>query len=72
MLGFTKFVGEWSTREIEPGKVLITYTYTLHSDNMLLYPANWLFAKTFWRMYMKRVLENVRTLIRNEEPYMYS
>lgn len=72
MLGFTKFVGEWSTREIEPGKVLITYTYTLHSDNILLYPANWLFAKTFWRMYMKRVLENVRTLIRNEEPYLYS
>ena len=46
MLGFSKFVGEWKTTELEPNKILIEYTYTLHSDIALLY-LNWLFAKTF-------------------------
>jgi hypothetical protein len=71
MLGFTKFVGEWETTELEPGKILIRYTYTLHSDSPLLYPLNWLFAKTFWRVYMKRVLENIRKLADQNEPYLY-
>ncbi|MDZ7648251.1 MAG: SRPBCC family protein [Cytophagales bacterium] len=71
MLGFTKFTGEWQTTELEPNKVLVEYTYTLHSDNALLYPLNWLFAKTFWRVYMKRVLENIRQLAYNKEPYLF-
>lgn len=71
MLGFSKFVGEWKTTEIEPNKILINYTYTLHSDITLLYPLNWLFVKTFWRVYMKRVLENIRLLAYNNEPYKY-
>ncbi|MBK7874045.1 MAG: hypothetical protein IPJ74_27060 [Saprospiraceae bacterium] len=71
MLGFSKFVGEWKTSEIEPNQVLIEYRYALHSDIALLYPLNWLFAKTFWKIYMKRVLENVRIMAYNNEPYLY-
>lgn len=72
MLGFTKFTGEWQTTELEPNKILIEYTYTLHADTPLLYPFNWLFAKTFWTIYMKRVLENIRRMVDNKEPYLYS
>ena len=71
MLGFYKFVGEWKTTEIEPNNILVEYTYTLHSNNPLFYPLNWLFAKTFWKTYMKRVLENVRQMAHNNEPYKY-
>ncbi len=71
MLGFSKFVGEWQTTEIEKNKILVEYTYTLHSDIALLYPLNWLFAKTFWKTYMKRVLENIRQMAYNNEPYLY-
>ena len=71
MLGFYKFVGEWTTTAIEPNKILVEYTYTLYSDNALLYPVNLLFAKTFWRIYMKRVVENVRLMAYNNEPYLY-
>ena len=71
MLGFYKFVGEWRTTEIEPNKILVEYTYTLHSEDALLYPLNFLFAQTFWKTYMKRVLENVKQLAYNNEPYLY-
>jgi len=71
MLGFSKFTGEWQTTEIESNKILVEYTYTLHSDVALLYPLNWLFAKTFWKVYMKRVLENIRQMAYNHEPYLY-
>ena len=72
LLGFHKFVGEWQTTELAPGQVRIDYTYHLHSDNILFYPLNWLFAKTFWSMYMKRVMENVRTLAYSQAPYQYA
>ncbi|MFN8322985.1 MAG: SRPBCC family protein [Chitinophagales bacterium] len=71
MLGFNKFTGEWQTTELEPDKILIEYTYTLHSDTPIFYPFNWLFTKTFWRMYMKRVLENIRQMVQQKEPYLY-
>jgi len=71
MLGFSKFIGEWKTTELEPNKILIEYSYTLHSDIAILYPLNWLFTKTFWKRYMKRVLENIRTMTLNKEPYLY-
>ena len=71
MLSFYKFVGEWQTTELEKGKILIEYTYTLHSKNILLFPINWIFAQTFWKSYMKHVLENVRTMAYNNEPYQY-
>ena len=71
LLGFSKFVGEWQTTEIDSNKILIEYSYTLHSDIALLYPVNWLFANTFWKKYMKRVLENVRQMAISNEPYLY-
>ena len=71
MLGFSKFVGEWQTTPLEPNKILIEYTYSLHSDIAFLYPLNWLFAKTFWRTYMKRVAENIRKMAYDNEPYLY-
>lgn len=71
MLGFYKFVGEWKTTEIEPNNILIEYTYTLHADKPSFYPLNWLFAKTFWKTYMTRVLENVRQMAYKNEPYKY-
>ena len=72
MLGFTRFVGEWRTTELEKNKILIEYTYTLHADTVWLYPLDWVFANTFWRIYMKRVLENIRKMIYNNEPYQYA
>ncbi len=71
MLGFSRFTGEWQTTEFGKDKVLVEYTYTLHSEIALLYPLNWLFAKTFWKTYMKRVVENVRQMAYNNEPYLY-
>lgn len=71
MLSFTKFVGTWKTTELAPDKVLVEYSYTMHSSNPLLYPFCWLFTKTFWRVYMKRVLENIRRMAYNNEPYLY-
>lgn len=71
MLGFSRFTGEWRTTEIENNKILVEYKYTLHSDVPLLYPLNWMFAKTFWKTYMIRVLENVRQMAYNHEPYQY-
>ncbi|MBK8492973.1 MAG: hypothetical protein IPL49_19330 [Saprospirales bacterium] len=71
MLGFSKFVGEWKTTELEPNKILIEYSYTLHSDIDMLYPLNWIFTKTFWNIYMKRVLANIRKMAYNNEPYLY-
>ena len=72
MFGFTKFVGEWKTTELEPNKIQIEYSYSLHSDILLLYPFNWVFAKTFYRIYMKRILEKVRIMVHNNEPYLYA
>lgn len=71
MLGFTKFVGEWKTTELQPNKVQVDYSYTLHSNSLLLYPLNWLFVQTFWRIYMKRVLENVRQMAYGKMPYQF-
>ncbi|MFZ4545044.1 MAG: SRPBCC family protein [Saprospiraceae bacterium] len=72
MLGFNRFVGEWNCTELEPNKILIDYTYTLHADTAWLYPLNWLFANLFWKTYMKRVLENIRKMAYDKEPYLYS
>ncbi len=71
MLGFSRFVGEWQITEIESNKILVEYSYTLHSGITLLYPLNWLFTNTFWKVYMKRVVENVRQMAYTNEPYLY-
>ena len=71
MLGFYQFDGEWKTTEVANNKIKVEYTYTLYADNVLLYPINWLFAKTFWKMYMQKVLENVKNMAYQNEKYLY-
>ena len=71
MAGFYKFVGEWRTTHIEEGKVLVEYDYALYANKPYLYLLNWLFAKLFWKRYMKRVLNNIKVLAYNDEPYLY-
>ena len=72
MLGFYKFVGEWQTTEVKEDTILVEYTYSLYSQTALLYPFNWLFAKVFWKKYMKQVLVNIRRMAYREEPYLYA
>ncbi len=71
MLGFTKFVGEYETKELEPNKIEVIYTYNMHSESPIFYPLNWLFTNTFWKIYMKQVLENIRKMIDENEPYLF-
>ncbi len=71
MFGCYKFVGGWNTKELEENKIQIDYSYTLYSSNLIWYPLIWVFTHVFWRKYMKRVLENIRIMVTNEEPYLY-
>ncbi len=71
MLGFYKFVGEWKTTQLELNKIMVDYTYSLHSNIPLLRPLNWLFAKVFWKTYMASVVENIRKMAYNNEPYQF-
>ncbi|MCK6641293.1 MAG: hypothetical protein L6Q81_14530 [Bacteroidia bacterium] len=70
--GFKKFTGEWSTKELSRDQILITYTYTTHAGNPLFYPVNWLITHLFWKVYLKKVLENIRKLSCGNEPYQYA
>ncbi|MFY0602912.1 MAG: hypothetical protein JXQ93_03110 [Flavobacteriaceae bacterium] len=72
MAGFYKFIGDWKTTEIEKGKVLVEYDYSLYASKPQFYLLNWLFAKLFWKMYMKRVLNNIKIMAYNSEPYLYN
>jgi hypothetical protein len=72
MLGFYKFVGEWKTTELETNKIQIDYTYTLYSNSVLLTPFSWMFAHLFWKKYMNQVIENIRKMIEENEPYIYN
>ncbi len=71
MPGFFKFVGEWKTTEIGKREILVEYEYSLFSNKAIFYPLNWLFAKLYWKSYMKRVLNNIKAMSYDEEPYQY-
>lgn len=71
ILGFEKFVGKWETIELEPNLVKIYYTYYLHAKKGLLRPLQWMFAKLFWKKYMKQVLNNIKILAEGDEPILY-
>ena len=71
MLGFYKFEGEWETSQFDKNNVLVEYSYTMYSDNLQLYPFCWLFTNLFWKKYMRKVIENVRSMAYNNEPYLY-
>jgi hypothetical protein len=68
--GFERFQGEWFTHQQPDGRVHIRYRYTMFSGSPLLYPIHWLFTRLLWRMYMRQVLENIRQLTLQEEPYL--
>lgn len=70
--GFTKFTGEWSTKELRPNEIQIIYTYTTEGNNPIFYPVNWLLTHLFWKVYLKKVLENIRKLACGNEPYQYA
>jgi len=72
MLGFDRFTGKWQVTELAPNKVRVDYQFTLHSTIPLLYPLNWLFAKFFWKNYMKHAMENIRQMAYSHEPYLYA
>ena len=72
MAGFYKFIGEWKTTQIEEGRVLVEYDYSLYANKPQFYLINWLFAKLFWKKYMKRVLNNIEVMAYNKEPYLYA
>lgn len=71
MFGFNRFVGEWETRHRAPNEIEVVYTYTLHGGAAWLAPVQWLFAHTFWWIYMGRVLENVRKIAYANEPFAH-
>jgi len=71
MAGFYKFVGEWKTTELEKDKILVEYQYTLFANKPCFYLLNWAFAKLFWPIYMKRVLNYIKLMAYNKEPYLY-
>jgi hypothetical protein len=71
MLGFYEFEGIWKTSQVQKECIQIDYTYSLRAKGLLLLPFQWLFANTFWRIYMKRVVKNIESLIMQEEPYIY-
>jgi hypothetical protein len=72
IVGFERFVGEWRVTELAPGEVRVDYTYTLHAGAPLLALPQWLFARLFWPVYMKRVLENVRVLAEGAAAFLYA
>lgn len=71
MLGFDRFVGEWRTTELAPGRIAIDYRYALHSKQAWLFPLQWLFTRLFWRRYMRQVLENIRVLAEGDAPFLF-
>lgn len=71
MFGFDLLVGEWHTTELATNKILVNYKYFLHSESYLLRPLQWLFVKTFWKSYMKQVIQNVKDLAYKDEPYQF-
>lgn len=71
MFGFYKFIGEWQTKKINESETLVTYTYTMFSNNPLLFPLNWLFVKIFWKIYMGKIIANIKVMAYNNEPYQF-
>lgn len=69
-MGFTKFQGEWHTKEKNNGTIEVSYTYTLFSKYILAYPLHWFFTKVIFRNYMKHALDNIKTLAYHEAPYL--
>ena len=72
MFGFYKFIGEWKTTKISEKETVVEYTYLMFSNKPILFPFNWIFAKVFWRTYMKKVIKNIKNMAYNNEPYKFA
>jgi len=72
MAGFYKFIGEWKTTEISEKETVVDYNYLMFSNKPILFPFNWIFAKVFWRTYMKKVIKNIKNMAYNNEPYKFA
>lgn len=70
-MGFKKFTGEWLVEDKNDETIYITYTYTLHSGNILIFPFHWMFTKLIWNKYMKHAMENIKLLADSDSPYIY-
>ena len=70
-MGFQKFVGEWLVENQKDGTILITYTYSLYSNNIFIYPLHWLFTKFMWNKYMKHAMKNIKFLAETEASLIY-
>lgn len=71
MFGFHMFIGEWETTRISDNKTLVKYSYFMHSNKPILFLFNWIFVKVFWRVYMKKVVENIKNMAYSKEPYVF-
>ena len=71
MFGFHKFIGVWKTEKLSEKATLVEYSYSLYAQNPILYPINWIFVKVFWKIYMRRVVNNVKAMAYNNEPYIF-
>jgi hypothetical protein len=70
-MGFKKFIGEWRVVDQKDGTILITYSYTIYSNNLIIFPIHWLFTKSIWNSYMKHAMENIKFLAESEAPLIY-
>lgn len=71
MFGFYKFIGEWETKKLSNNRTQVIYTYHMFTNLPILFPLKWIFVKVFWRIYMKRVIENIKVMAYSNEPYKY-
>jgi len=71
MFQIWQFTVEWATKELGPNLIQIRYSYTVHANGVLLIPFQWLFAKLFFKRYMRQVLENVRKMAEGDEPFLF-
>lgn len=70
-MGFTKFQGEWFTKQLSDGVVEVRYKYTMFSDSRVFYWFHWLFTKVIWKNYMRNAIENIRKLTISEAKYLH-
>ncbi|CAG5081537.1 hypothetical protein [Parvicella tangerina] len=69
--GIHTFIGEWITTPIDAHTTQVRYQYTLEAKSGLLYPFQWFTAKVLWKIYMRRVMNNIRQLAITKSPYSF-
>lgn len=70
-MGVHTFLGEWITIPAGEHKTKVIYRYQLLGRGSLLYPFQWFMSKVIWKIYMRRVLNNVKQLAIDKSPYLF-